>query len=790
MTAAPPLINGARRALCVLLAVAVAWTPWALTWGQDLFGQAARDGQAFGTTLGADPVRLTPFARPDDFRVYFPGADAGAVADWTAFSDDPAGAQAAGGQAQSDLVATPFAEASPSAQAYQTLIAPVGQARPALHDDPLWTLSDATTLSLDSFAATYGDCTWESTFLDQPTTVQVPADEACLIADKVQPKWTATVHRSLSARIFWDLVWDWVTYTSVDADGNEVTTQVWEIVRYTRRPVIDQDRWGAFPAGSDRVGDGFCRSVVTCTSNANANCIGVPGGSLCGGELVRPPYGGLSANEPWEEFFGIGAACMAVRVSLDCTSFNEGPMDCWTDPTGAEQCPENPGDQANCATLEANAHCQAIGEQCAENGQGRTGVCYVHQRVYDCGTEETIANTTRISDLNCGGEIRCLGDDCASFTPEQSSDFGAAVAALQAAEFVTLDSDCTGGHCQVFKGTASDCKRAVGGIVNCCTTPDGISLGNYLQLIFKIAKLDRVTMTLNAAGTATPGFGAWETLRSPLVDTWAAVQDGFTSAVNNVTGNTAAATTEAAKEGVIGAFKQQLMQQTAQWTANLFGPQAANLLFADAATGGAAFAADGTALTTNIGLGGVVGTVLLYVMWAYLIYTIVMILIHLIWECTEDEFKLGAQRALKSCHRIGSYCKKSFFGACIESRDSYCCFNSPLSRILSEQIKGQLGLGFGSAKHPNCAGIGVATLAHVNWAAIDLREWLQMLTAANLVITPTHMTFADLTEGQDNRTATRLENLQDVNSVAGFHREAETQGWSETLPTLPRPAPE
>ncbi|MBK5966748.1 conjugal transfer protein TraN [Thiocystis minor] len=785
MTAAPPLINGARRALCVLLAVAVAWTPWALTWGQDLFGQAARDGQAFGTTLGADPVRLTPFAHPDDFRVYFPGADAGDVADWTAFSDDPAGAQAAGWQAQSDLVATPFAEASPSAQAYQTLTAPVGRARPTLEDDPLWTLSDATTLSLDSFAATYGDCTWESTFLDQPTTVHVPAYEACLIADKVQPEFTCAAGRALSAQIFWDPIWGEVT----DEDGNTTI----EIIGYTRRPVIDQDSWSWSPAcqaGIDRVKDGFCRSTVTCTSNANADCIGVTGGELCGGELAAPPYHGVSGDEPWENFSGIGAACMAVSVSLDCTRFNEGAMDCWTDPTGEEQCPDNPGDQANCTTLEANAQCQAISDQCAEDGLGKTGVCYVRQRVYDCGTEEDIANTTRISDLNCGGEIRCLGDDCASFTPEQSSDFGAAVAALQAAEFVTLDSDCSSGTCQVFKGTASDCKRAVGGIVNCCKTPDGISLGNYLQLIFKIAKLDSVTMTLNAAGTATPGFGAWETLRSPLVDTWSAVQDGFTSAVNNVTGNTAAATTEAAKEGVISAFKQQLMQQTAQWTANLFGPQAANLLFADAATGGAAFAADGTALTTNVGLGGVVGTVLLYVMWAYLIYTIVMILIHLIWECTEDEFKLGAQRALKSCHRIGSYCKKTFFGACIESRDSYCCFNSPLSRILSEQIKGQLGLGFGSAKHPNCAGIGVETLAHVNWAAIDLREWLQMLTAANLVITPAKMTFADLTEGQNNRTATRLENLQDVNSVAGFHREAETQGWSETLPALPRPAPE
>ena len=160
-----------------------------------------------------------------------------------------------------------------------------------------------------------------------------------------------------------------------------------------------------------------------------------------------------------------------------------------------------------------------------------------------------------------------------------------------------------------------------------------------------------------------------------------------------------------------------------------------------------------------------------------------MILIHLIWKCTEDEFKLGAQRELKACHRVGSYCKKNFVGACIESRDSYCCFNTPLSRILNEQIRGQLGPGYGCAKHPDCGGIGVNALACVNWSAIDLREWLQMLTAADIVLTPSdQMTFEALTEGQGNRTQARLKDLSEVRTVGEANREAEAQGWSETLP--------
>src|SRR5260363_98333 len=37
-------------------------------------------------------------------------------------------------------------------------------------------------------------------------------------------------------------------------------------------------------------------------------------------------------------------------------------------------------------------------------------------------------------------------------------------------------------------------------------------------------------------------------------------------------------------------------------------------------------------------------------------------------------------------------------GLCIEKRESYCCFNSPLSRMIQEQVRPQLGLPFGDAE--------------------------------------------------------------------------------------------
>ena len=78
-------------------------------------------------------------------------------------------------------------------------------------------------------------------------------------------------------------------------------------------------------------------------------------------------------------------------------------------------------------------------------------------------------------------------------------------------------------------------------------------------------------------------------------------------------------------------------------------------------------------------------------------------------ECEQAEFELGAKRELKSCHYVGSYCASDVLGVCIERRRSYCCFTTPLARILNEQARPQLGRGWGSAKHPDCAGASPST---------------------------------------------------------------------------------
>jgi len=92
-------------------------------------------------------------------------------------------------------------------------------------------------------------------------------------------------------------------------------------------------------------------------------------------------------------------------------------------------------------------------------------------------------------------------------------------------------------------------------------------------------------------------------------------------------------------------------------------------------------------------------------------------------QCSEQELLLGQKREAGQCHYIGSYCSnKSFFG-CLARKNTYCCFNSKLGRIIQEQGRAQLGIGWGSAKNPECRGFTPQELTSIDFANIDFTEF-------------------------------------------------------------------
>jgi conjugal transfer mating pair stabilization protein TraN len=74
---------------------------------------------------------------------------------------------------------------------------------------------------------------------------------------------------------------------------------------------------------------------------------------------------------------------------------------------------------------------------------------------------------------------------------------------------------------------------------------------------------------------------------------------------------------------------------------------------------------------------------------------------------------------------VGSYCSSRLpiIRVCIETTESYCCFNSRLARILNEQGRAQLGRGWGGAESPDCSGFTVAQLQALDFSRMNLAEF-------------------------------------------------------------------
>ncbi|KAB0545467.1 hypothetical protein F7Q90_24710 [Pantoea stewartii subsp. stewartii] len=63
-------------------------------------------------------------------------------------------------------------------------------------------------------------------------------------------------------------------------------------------------------------------------------------------------------------------------------------------------------------------------------------------------------------------------------------------------------------------------------------------------------------------------------------------------------------------------------------------------------------------------------------------------------------------------------------GVCTEKKEGYCQFDSKLAKIIQDQgRRGQLGIGFGSSKSPDCRGLTVDELQHLDFSAINFADF-------------------------------------------------------------------
>ncbi|ADU15406.1 conjugal transfer protein TraN [Asticcacaulis excentricus] len=92
-------------------------------------------------------------------------------------------------------------------------------------------------------------------------------------------------------------------------------------------------------------------------------------------------------------------------------------------------------------------------------------------------------------------------------------------------------------------------------------------------------------------------------------------------------------------------------------------------------------------------------------------------------ECDSNELKLMESQKKKACHYVGTYCSKDSLFGCLQKSMTYCCYGNSLARIIQEAGHQQLGIGWGSAKSPNCAGFSVEDFQKLDLTNVDFSDF-------------------------------------------------------------------
>ena len=90
--------------------------------------------------------------------------------------------------------------------------------------------------------------------------------------------------------------------------------------------------------------------------------------------------------------------------------------------------------------------------------------------------------------------------------------------------------------------------------------------------------------------------------------------------------------------------------------------------------------------------------------------------------CELHEIELAEARAAGVTHYLGEYCAKRILGICRRRDRAWCVFTSELGRILHEQTRPQLGIGWA-----NCDGFTVPQIQSIDFDRVDLSEFTDTL---------------------------------------------------------------
>lgn len=528
-----------------------------------------------------------------------------------------------------------------------------------------------------------------------------------------------------------------------------------KLYKASQQLTVIEDYWTPQSCIDDAIAtlEEFCDGTYW-ASQGGGRCVMLSGFEVCEGE---PIYNQLKPPP----FPGVSRLATKVMVSGLTCDYNKGPMECYTDVNGIQRCPQNNAELTNtCKKYEENPACGFIKSECVGGALGSQGNCYVTEQTWDCGETVYADDLTKTETYQCPGEIRCMGADCIDPQKTKSGEFSRAAALLNTAQFLSEELECdisainNPNACAIFKGEQKECKTALGGYVDCCESPGGVSMGEYLAAILAVGRLDSAIMSANSTGVAGAIKSGYMYLREPVVEGFQAAVKPFSSYFDSI--SAAYDQMGTAVEGVVAELKQKAQEIFAELAKDMGIGGIEGAAGGGAAAESAAQAGQAAGQQAASTLGTTALNAIAVVGWIYTAYQMAKLLIAIIYECEKDELELGVQIEMKQCTFQRSYCADKILGSCIEKREVYCCYSSPLARIIQEQVGRQLGRPTGI-----CSGLTLADLDRIDWDKVDLQEWTGMLKKHDLLPSAANIDLESLTgAGSALDTGDRLNSVE------------------------------
>lgn len=336
-------------------------------------------------------------------------------------------------------------------------------------------------------------------------------------------------------------------------------------------------------------------------------------------------------------------------------------------------------DASECSKYSSNPNCTVKSSTC-DPSDIVAGQCTYQRSTYQCMTSPE--STKTITD--CSGQQFCSGGSCFDRGYSGDKDFGQTMAALE----IQRQAGVYGDPQNIFGGEDSRCSVKLEGLSNCCKAQgggSGYSNGAVMNLVY------------SSAGQ-TLKYGSYYVYDSLMKNNAQFLAKG----VGAISG-AADAASKSATGMALDNFTPSLSMYgfTVSYGA---APVGATTL---GSAGNFTFSFDPTSLAISVAI---------------------MVVMDML-SCEQDEQFLAMKKGQNLCHFVGDYCAEDFLGVCLSRKQTYCCYNSKLAKIINEQGKTQLGKTWGTAESPQCGGFNKTEFAQLDFSKIDMSEFINDIMA-------------------------------------------------------------